>query len=101
MERGATTGHAASGLIVGRVEVTQSIRSGTFYDTVVLGSQYRNPSGDLYWYIAFFPLHCPRARPRIQHVLSGAIPHGVTHDEQEAIVEAMLYWESEPASRPN
>jgi hypothetical protein len=86
---------------VSRVEVVQSMRRGIFGDFVVLGSQYRDRNGELHWYVALFPEHIAQPHPRIHHVLRREIPEGAAQNEQEAILEAISLWESEPASRPN
>jgi hypothetical protein len=87
--------------IVRNAEVVQSMRRGIFGGFVVLGSQYRDRNGELHWYIALFPEHITQPHPKIHHVVKGAMPDGVAEDERVAMVQAILVWESEPASRPN
>jgi hypothetical protein len=75
------------------------MRAGTFGEFVVLGSQYRDQSGELKWYVA---LVATNGYPsKICHVLSGELPEGLALDEREAIVQAICLWDSQPASRPN
>jgi hypothetical protein len=87
--------------IVRNAEVVQSMRTGTFGDFVVLGSQHRDRSGELHWYIALVSEHSAQPRPKIHHVVKGAVQDGVTQDQREAMFQAIGLWESEPASRPN
>jgi hypothetical protein len=71
-----------------RVEVIQSMRTGTFGDFVVLGSLYRDQKGELHWYVALFPEHITQPRPKIHHLVKGTLPDGVSADEREAMVQA-------------
>jgi hypothetical protein len=83
----------ASGDIVSRAEVVQSMRVGGSADLLFLGSQYRNQSGELHWYIALLL----RGGAKIRQVLSGELPEGLDQDEREATVEAIWFWESQRA----
>ena len=94
----ALLGCAASGDTVSRAEVVQSMRVGTFSGFDVLGSRYRDPTGELHWYIALLTEKGPC---KICHVLRWEVPEGLSQDECKAIVEATSSWESQPASRPN
>jgi hypothetical protein len=83
---------------VSRAEVVQSMRMGTFSGFPVFGSRYRDPTGELHWYIA---LLARDGLCKIRHVLTGEVPEGLAQDECKAIVEAISSWEAEPGSRPN
>jgi hypothetical protein len=85
--------------IVGRAVVVQSMRTGTFGEFVVLGSQYRDQGGELNWYVALVAVN---GSPfKIHHVLSGDLPEGLPQDQREAMDQAICLWESQPESRPN
>jgi hypothetical protein len=83
----------ASGDIVSRAEVVQSMRVGVFSGFEVIGSQYRDQSEELHWYIALLL----RDGTKIRHVWRGEVPEGLDQDEREATVEAIWFWESQPA----
>jgi hypothetical protein len=87
----------ASGDIESRAEVVQSMRVGIFSGFAVLGSQYRDQSGELHWYIALLSRDGPNLK--IRHVLRGEVPEGLAQDECDATVEAICLWEAHPASR--
>jgi hypothetical protein len=84
---------------MGQAEVVQSMRAATFGEFVVLGSQYRDRTGELKWYVALVALN--GSPSKIRHVLSGEWPEGLTPDQGEAMAEAICLWESQPESRPN
>jgi hypothetical protein len=81
------------------IELIQSMRVGTFGEFVVLGSQYKDETGDRHWYIAL--LTGPEPVARIHHVIAGELPGELTVDERDAVIEAIRLWESQPQSRPN
>jgi hypothetical protein len=81
-----------------RAEVIQFIRAGTFSGFAVLGTQYRDQSGELHWYIALLN---DGLNLKVRHFLRGEVPEGLADDEYEAAKEAIWLWESQPASRPN
>ena len=83
---------------MGRAEVVQSMRAGTFGEFVVLGSQYRDQSGELHWYIAVLSEDSPNSK--LRHVLTGERPEGLSQGELQATVDAIWLWESYPGSRP-
>jgi hypothetical protein len=87
------------GQMVTKTEVIQSMRAVTFGDFTVLGSQYRDQSGELRWYVALLSKDWPNFK--IRHVMKGEAFEGFTQDEREVVAEAIEFWESEPASRPN
>ena len=88
-------------LLVSKAEVIQSMRSGVFADSVVLGSQYQDQPGELHWYFTLFPAHISTYDPKIRRVSGGIMPDEITRVERKAIAQAILLWESEPASKPN
>jgi hypothetical protein len=79
-------------------EVVQSVRLRIFSGFAVLGSRYRDPTGELHWCIALLDRD---GLCKIRHVLRGEAPEGLAQAECKAIVEAISSWESQPASRPN
>lgn len=83
----------------GRVEVIQSMRTGTFAGFTVLGSQYRDEDGDQHWYVAV--LAEPDAAATTYHVRSGEIPDELKGDEREAVIQAIKLWDAQPLSRPD
>lgn len=80
-------------------EVVQSMRAGAFGGFVVLGSQYRDETGQLHWCIALLPGQDPNTR--IYHVIGGELPDELDQDERHAVIDAIRPWESQPASMPN
>ena len=80
------------------IELIQSMRVGSFCGFVVLGSQYKDESGDRHWYIALLTESEPA---RIHHVIAGELPDELTIDERDAVIAAIKLWESQPLSRPN
>jgi len=85
--------------MVTKTEVIQSMRAVTFGDFTVLGSQYRDQSGELRWYIALHSKDWPNFK--IRHVMKEQALEGFAQDEREVVAEAIEFWESQPASRPN
>ena len=81
------------------IELIQSMRTGTFGEFVVMGSQYEDESGDRHWYIAL--LTGPEPVAAIHHVIAGELPDELTVDERDAVIQAIRLWESQPVSRPN
>jgi hypothetical protein len=81
------------------IEVTRSMRTGTFGEFVVMGSQYKDQAGDRHWYIAL--LTGPEPVASIHHVLDGELPDELTVDERDAVIAAIRLWESQPLSRPS
>jgi hypothetical protein len=77
----------------------RKMRIGKFGDITLLGSQYRDESGQLHWYVAMFSDHDPNVR--IHHLLGGEIPGNLQADEMRALIEAITRWESEPAPPSN
>jgi hypothetical protein len=98
VEHGATKSTRGKVDSVRRAEVVQSVRTGIFGGFLVLGSQYRDQSGELHWYIAVLSEGCPNST--LRHVLRGERPEGLNQDELQATVEAIWLWESYPGSRP-
>jgi hypothetical protein len=84
---------------VNRAEVVQSMRGGIFSGFAVLGSQYRDQTGTLNWYVALVAVD--GSPSKIRHFLNGEWPEGVPQDQREAVVQAIRLWESQPESRPN
>jgi hypothetical protein len=81
------------------IELIQSMRTGTFGEFVVMGSQYKDEAGDRHWYIAL--LTRPEPVANIHHVIAGELPDELTVDERDAVIAAIRLWESQPLSSPN
>jgi hypothetical protein len=81
------------------IELIQSMRTGTFGEFVVMGSQYKDQAGDRHWYIAL--LTGPEPVAKIHHVTAGELPDELTVDERDAVIEAIRLWEAQPQLRPN
>ncbi|MEA2538894.1 MAG: hypothetical protein QOH35_260 [Acidobacteriaceae bacterium] len=81
------------------IELIQSMRTGTFGEFVVMGSQYKDEAGDRHWYIAL--LTGPEPVANIHHVIAGELPDELTVDERDALIAAIRLWESQPLSSPN
>jgi hypothetical protein len=81
------------------IELTQSMRTGTFGEFVVMGSQYKDEAGDRHWYIAL--LAGPEPVAGIHHVIAGELPDELTLDERDAVIKAITLWERQPLLRPN
>jgi hypothetical protein len=81
------------------IKLIQSMRTGTFGEFVVMGSQYKDGAGDRHWYIAL--LVGPEPVARIHHVIAGELPDELTVDERDAVIEAIRLWEKQPLSKPN
>ncbi len=75
------------------------MRTGTFCDYIVLGSQYRDHIGELNWYVALLPDW--DFTTTIYHVVAGDLPDELTGDKRHAVIEAIRSWEQQPATRPN
>jgi hypothetical protein len=80
------------------IELIQSMRTGTFGEFVVMGSQYKDQAGDRHWYIALLTGPEPA---RIHHVIAGELPDELTVDERDAVIQAITLWERQPLSKPN
>jgi hypothetical protein len=75
----------------------QSLRTGSFEDLTVLGSQYCDHTGVSHWYVAV--LSEQDVRVRIYSLPGGELPDHVDSADREALLEAIDVWEQTPASR--
>jgi hypothetical protein len=75
----------------------QSLRTGSFEDLTVLGSQYCDHTGVSHWYVAV--LSEQDVRVRIYRLPGGELPDHVDSADREALLEAIDVWEQTPASR--
>lgn len=75
------------------------MRTGAFGDFVLLGSQYKDETGELNWYIALLPRG--ESETRIYHIVGGELPDGLVAEERDVVIQAIRLWEAEPISRPS
>jgi hypothetical protein len=81
------------------ITVLQSLRTGRFEDVTVLGSQYRDHTGESSWYVALWSER--NISVRIYRLSGGELPDHVDLADREALLETIDLWERLPASRPS
>jgi hypothetical protein len=80
-----------------RSRVTQGIRTGTFGEFVILGSQYEDRGGELNWCVAV--VAGQDSTIRVRHIIAGELPEALRSDEWDAVVQAIELWESQSTTQ--
>jgi hypothetical protein len=81
------------------ITVLQSLRTGRFEDVTVLGSQYRDHTGETSWYVAVSSEQ--NIRIRIYRLSGGELPDHVDLADRQALLDAIQLWEYLPAWQSN
>jgi hypothetical protein len=81
------------------VTVLQSMRTDTFGDVTVLGSQYRDQDRVTHWYFAVWSER--NTNVRIHRISNREMPAYLDAIDREALLEAIEVWEASLASRPS